>query len=208
MTSIAVIGATGRTGRIIVDEALTRGHFVTAIVRSPDALGLLHPHLTTVTADINTAESLRGRLDGYDAIVSALGATGRGPTNVYSTGTAEIISAMRPGRRLVVISSAGLAVPADAGIGARTFARLLHRIMRHTYADMNRMEQLLAGSELNWTAIRPTRLTDESAGGHPRTSLGATGRVGSSASRTDLAAYILDAIDDPRTYRTAVAISS
>ncbi|GAA4638155.1 SDR family oxidoreductase [Actinoallomurus vinaceus] len=204
MASIAVIGATGRTGRIIVDQALTLGHQVTAIARRPVA----RPRLTVVTADVQTPGSLHGTLDDHDVVISAVGAAGRGPTTVYSAGTSEIISAMKPGRRLIVISSAGLGTPADAGATTRLLARGLHRLMRHTYADMTRMEELLADTELAWTAVRPTRLTDRPAGGRPRTSIGATGRVGAQTSRADLAAVILDLIDDPRTHRTAVAVFS
>lgn len=138
------------------------------------------------------------------AVIAATGRTGR----LHSAGTAEIISAMRPGRRLIVISSAGLGTPADAGPGARLAARLLHQIMRHAYADMTRMEQLLADSDLIWTAVRPTRLTGRPATGRPRVSIGATTRVGNHTTRTDLAAYILNAINDPLTHRTPVAISS
>ncbi|MEV4003587.1 NAD(P)H-binding protein [Actinomadura sp. NPDC049753] len=208
MTSIAVIGATGRTGRLIIQRALADGHHVTAIARRPQSLASTSPRLTTAIADIHTPGSLHGLLDDHDAVISALGANGRGPTTVYSAGTAEIISAMKPRRRLIVISSAGLGTPADAGPGTRLAARLLHQLMRHTYTDMTRMEQLLADSDLTWTAVRPTRLTGRPATGHPRVSIGATTRVGNHTTRTDLAAYTLNAINDPRTHRTRVAISS
>ncbi|MER7503375.1 NAD(P)H-binding protein [Nonomuraea pusilla] len=208
MTSIAVIGAAGRTGRIIVEQALAAGHRVTAIARRPDVLRPAGPGLTLRAADVLTPGSLHGLLDGHDAVVSALGAVGRGPTTVYSTGTAEIVSALDPGARLLVISSAGLGVPADAGPGARLAARLLHRLMRHTYTDMARMEDLLAAGSLTWTSVRPTRLTDRPATGRPRVSVGATAKVGAQTSRADLAAFVLDAIADPRTFRTVVAVSS
>ncbi|MFI7643552.1 NAD(P)-dependent oxidoreductase [Nonomuraea sp. NPDC049400] len=208
MTSIAVLGAAVRTGRIIVEQALAAGHRVTAIARRLQALPPTGPRLTVHTADVLAPGSLQGLLDGHDAVISALGATGRGPTTVYSAGTAEIISALKPGARLLAISSAGLGVPADAGPGTRLAAGLLHRIMRHTYTDMARMEDLLAAGGLSWTAVRPTRLTDRPATGHPRVSIGAAAKVGSQTSRADLAAFVLDAIDDPRTYRTVVAVSS
>ncbi|XVQ90139.1 LLM class flavin-dependent oxidoreductase [Microbispora siamensis] len=61
--------------------------------------------------------------------------------------------------------------------------RVLHRLMRDTYADMARMEELLPGSGLRWTAVRPTGLTDRPGTGRPRVSIGATGRVGNRTSR-------------------------
>ncbi|MFI9505761.1 NAD(P)-dependent oxidoreductase [Nocardia sp. NPDC052566] len=208
MTALAVLGATGRTGRLVVEQALDRGHRVTAIVRGPGALGLDHPLLTIVVADIAAPGALRGLLDGHDAVLSALGATDRRPTTLYSGGTAAIIDAMPSGGRLLVVSSAGVEIPSDAGRIASALGAVLHRIMRETYTDMARMERLLAASDLAWTAVRPTRLTDRPATGRPRIAIGARTRVGSATARADLAAYLLDAVGDPRTERTAVAVSS
>lgn len=208
MASIAVIAATGRTGQLIVRQALAAGHSVTAIARRPRTLDLHHPHLTLRTADVLTPDSLHTTLTGHDVVISALGSTGRGPTTVYSAGTAAIASAMPPSRRLIVLSSAGLAVPADAGPGTRLAGRLLYRVMRHPYADMTRMEQLLATSDLDWTAVRPTGLNDDPPSSRPRISIGAHHRVGHRTSRADLAAFVLDCLNDPATYRTAVAVSS
>lgn len=56
--------------------------------------------------------------------------------------------------------------------------------------------------------MRPTQLTDDPAAGNPRISVGATAKVGPKTSRADLAAYLLEAIGDPHTHHTAVAISS
>lgn len=208
MSSIAVIGATGRTGRLVVAHALAAGHHVTAVARHPETLGPARARLTVHAADVLAPGSLQGVLDGQDAVISAIGAAGRGATTVYSAGTGEIVTALKPRARLLVISSAGLSVPADAGAGTRLAGRVLHRLMRHTYADLARMEELLATSDLTWTVVRPTRLTDRPGTGRPRTSLGATAKVGSRTARADLADYLLAAIDDPQTHRTVVAVSS
>ncbi|GAA3153516.1 NAD(P)-dependent oxidoreductase [Nonomuraea roseoviolacea] len=208
MATIAVIGATGRTGRALVERALETGHHVTAIARRPEALGLRHARLTPRAADVLRPGDLAAALPGHDAVVSAIGSTGRGLTTVYSAGTAAVVEAMGACRRLVVVSSAGLETPPGAGPATRLAGRLLHHVMRHPYADMLRMERLLAGTDLDWTAVRPTGLTDAPATGRPRVSVGATERVGNRTSRAELAAYILDHLDDPATYRTAVAISS
>lgn len=208
MSSIAVVAATGRTGRIIVEQALAAGHHVTAIARRPDLLGVRHDRLTVRAGDVLSPGSLKGALAGHDAVVSALGSTGRGPTTVYSDGTAAIVAAMEDTRRLIVLSSAGVAVPTDAGPGTRLFAAVLRHVMRHPYADMLRMERLLAATDLEWTSVRPTGLTDRPSTGGPRARIGGTHAVGTRTSREDLAAYILSRLDDPVTFRTAVAVSS
>ncbi|MEV6137541.1 NAD(P)H-binding protein [Nocardia sp. NPDC051990] len=208
MAAITVIGATGRTGRLVVEQALARRHRVTAITRQPWADPPNHPELSTATVDLTDSDKLTGLLNGQDAVISALGSAGRGPTTVYSAGTAALAAALPSRARLLVISSAGLQTPADAGPIIRAFGRLLYRIMHSTYDDMHRMERQLARSDLTWTAVRPTQLTDAPGTDRLRISLGATERVGNRTTRTDLARYLLDAIDDPHTHHTAVAISS
>ncbi|MFE3557302.1 NAD(P)-dependent oxidoreductase [Streptomyces sp. NPDC059193] len=210
MATVAIVAATGRTGRILVEQALTAGHTVTAIARKPQSLDVNQPRLTARDADVLTPGSLDGLLHGHDVVISALGSPGRGPTTVYSAGTATIAAAMEQVgmRRLIVLSSAGLGVPDGAPVAMRLFAGLLRRIMRGPYTDMARMEHFLATSDLDWTSVRPTALTDKPGSTTRRVSLGATAPVGNQTSRTDLARYIIEHLEDPATYRTTVAISS
>ncbi|MFD8527644.1 NAD(P)-dependent oxidoreductase [Streptosporangium canum] len=210
MATVAIVAATGRTGRILVEQALIAGHTVTAIARQPLSLDVIHPRLTTRAADVLTPGSLDGLLNGHDAVISALGSSGRGPTTVYSTGTATITAALEKAgtRRLIVLSSAGLGVPDGAHPAMRLFAGLLRRIMRGPYTDMARMEHFLATTDLDWTSVRPTALNDKPGSTARRVSLGATAPVGNQISRTDLARYIIEHLQDPATYRTTVAISS
>ncbi|SFO07447.1 hypothetical protein SAMN05421854_101533 [Amycolatopsis rubida] len=95
---------------------------MTAIARLPGNLALDHRRRT---ADALNPESLRGALAGPEAVVSALGSTGLGPTTVCSAGTAAIVSALPSGARLMVLSSAALATPPDAGPGARLLGGIL-----------------------------------------------------------------------------------
>jgi putative NADH-flavin reductase len=208
VSALAVVGATGRTGRLVVELALAAGREVTAIARRPDDLDIDHARLVRRAADADEPQSLRAALAGHDTVISALGANGRGPTTVYSAGTAAIIAALRPDARLMVISSAGLAMPADAGPGTRLLGRVLRHVMRHPYADMARMEGILTSTDLAWTAVRPSGLTDRPGTGRPRASLDAAERLGHSTSRRDLAAYLVGHLDDPATFGRTVAVSS
>lgn len=207
MSVIAVLGATGGTGRRVVDGALSRGHRVTAVVRR-DGILAPAPGLTVVIAAPTDRKSMAALLRGHDAVISALGAAGTTPTTLYSDTAAALVDAVPAGGRVVVLSSAGVATPVGANLVIRSFALVLQRIMRNIYRDMLEMERRLAQSELRWTAVRPTALDDRPAGGHPRMSVGAQTRVGSRTSRADLADYLLDVVDDPATYGTVVAFSS
>src|SRR2546423_12015776 len=68
-----VIGATGRTGREIVQQALVRGHHVTAFVRSPESIALRHERLTVLRGNAMDENELLRAMQNHDAVVSTLG---------------------------------------------------------------------------------------------------------------------------------------
>jgi putative NADH-flavin reductase len=207
---IAVIGATGRTGRQVVAQALERGHEVTAVARRPEGVESAAERLTVVAADAHDGEALRAAVDGSEAIVSALGAAaGRDETDLYSTGIANLLRAMDGGwvRRLAVIS-ASPAGPRDEqpAVFRYLIGPILERLFGGAYADMRRMERTLEHREdVDWACLRPPRLVTQPAGGYrlgrrplPRTR---------SLSYPDLAAALLDCVDgaQPRTGMLYVA---
>ena len=107
---IAVIGASGFVGAKVVDEALRRGHRVTAIVQHPEKLPR-HAALTAVKADAYDAAALAKVLVGHDAVISAFN-PGWGKPDIqvlFVKGTQAIIAATRQAgiRRLLVVGGAG-----------------------------------------------------------------------------------------------------
>src|SRR5262245_66633491 len=70
---IFVIGATGRTGREVVEQALARGHDVTAFVRSPEAIGLTNERLAVIKGEATEEDQLVKAMQNHDAVVSTLG---------------------------------------------------------------------------------------------------------------------------------------
>jgi uncharacterized protein YbjT (DUF2867 family) len=92
---IAVVGATGRTGQQVVEQALARGDDVIAVARHPETLPQGGPGMISAVADVLDRAALAGALAGADAVVSAAGiGASRQPTAVYSEGTANILRAM------------------------------------------------------------------------------------------------------------------
>ncbi|MFP3513373.1 NAD(P)H-binding protein, partial [Peribacillus sp. SIMBA_075] len=92
---IAVFGANGPTGRLIVRQSLEAGHDVTAITRNPDSFPPLGPGLRVVAADVHDPEAIDTAVAGQDAVLSSLGVPySRQPVTVYSNGTANIVAAM------------------------------------------------------------------------------------------------------------------
>ena len=93
---LTILGATGATGTALTGQALAAGHEVTAVVRDPARLAVpAHPRLRTVTADIMDPASIAPAIDGADAVLSAVGPRGTGPTTVIQDSVRSIIQAMR-----------------------------------------------------------------------------------------------------------------
>ena len=76
--NLLIFGATGGTGRALVEQALQQGHTVTAFARNPSKVRTTHPNLRVVKGDIASYESVESALRGQDAALSALGMRIRG----------------------------------------------------------------------------------------------------------------------------------
>ncbi|WP_018755454.1 NAD(P)-dependent oxidoreductase [Paenibacillus terrigena] len=208
---IVVFGATGGTGRQIVMQALEFGHEVTAIVRNPEAVDIRHEQLVVVRGDVLNLSSFSPWIIGKDAVLSALGVNHRKPTTVYSEGTGNIVKAMEGAgvRRLIGLSSAGLVVPPDTPLLQRLVIQLVIQPMyKYAYEDMTRMEAILRKSSLDWTVIRPPRLTDGSKTGTYRTALNKPLLKAQGISRADLADYMMKSIPNSSSFHAVVEISN
>ncbi|SIS22379.1 NAD(P)-dependent oxidoreductase [Williamsia sterculiae] len=192
---IVVIGATGTTGRAVVAEARRRGDRVTAAARS--APGRPWPEGVEAQAlDICDPRSVDGVLRDADAVVVTVGiGTARQPTQVYSLGIRNVLSAMQADTalRLAVISAVPAAPPEALSRGQRWIGRGLGLFFGATYTDMRRMEATLSSSPLRWTCLRPPRLVDRPARGEYRITAAPSG---STITHTDLACALLDVLDD------------
>ena len=160
---IAVFGATGHTGGELVKQALDRSHHVTAAVRDPAKLSVSHERLAVVTANMLDSDAVSAALARpFDAVILALGLYHRSPRTDLSDGTRHIINGMKAGgsRRLMVITSLGCGDSAGQG---HWLARALQRwSLNYVLEDKNRQEELVFDSGLDWTIIRPPRLTNGS----------------------------------------------
>jgi putative NADH-flavin reductase len=210
--SLLVIGATRHTGKEVMQQALAGGHAVTALARDPARIETQHERLRVARGDVLDPGTLAPAIAGCDAVVSSLGVTSayRAPTTLYSDGMRNIIAAMRGAgvTRLVAITAA----PLGSGEGETLTMRLLDKVMwaaiKEVYSDMARMEDVIRASDLDWTIVRPPRLTDKPARGHYRTAIDRGIRGGYSIARADLAGAILALLDDPGAMHAAIGIAN
>ena len=208
---LTVFGSTGDTGRQLVDQALAAGHKVTAVAREPNAITTTHPNLLVVQGDVLDPESFEARMEGSDAVLSALGARAmRKPTNIYSQGTAAMVTAMANVgiTRLIALSAIPLIPNENKSSLERTVVHpMLYRFFGGDYRDMRQMEDMLNHSSINWTIFRPSRLTNGRKTGRYRTAVDSHLTRAWSISRADLAAAMLQAVADHHFYHRAVAIA-
>lgn len=210
---LTVFGANGPTGRLVVQQALALGHTVRAVTRHPDAYPVFGPGLEVVEADVFDPSAVDRAVTGSDAVISSLGVPySRRPIEVYSKGTGHVVAAMgrQDVRRLLCVSSTTTFLDHDpqAGWMNRAGVWLISKTLgRTTYEDMRRMETLVRGSGLDWTIARPAGLFTGSVVTAYQTSEDAlSGRF---TARADLAASLLDQMQDSRSFgKTMFVVTS
>ncbi|MEB4613740.1 NAD(P)-dependent oxidoreductase [Leucobacter sp. M11] len=189
-------GATGTVGGHVVEQALARGHDVTAIARNPAKLTVSHPRLTKIAVDILDGPAVKPCLRGIDAVISTVGiGTSKTPTTLYSKGTKNLLSGMSEHgvSRIVVISSEVAEHWAHQGpFKLWVVLPLLQRFLGATYDDMRRMDIVLWESHARWTAIRAPRIQPMKTKGQYRFSANKPLRRGWLISPPDMATALLD----------------
>jgi putative NADH-flavin reductase len=213
MDEMLVIGAAGGIGRQAVKVALAEGWRVIAVLRTPAKLDITHPLLTVVKGDVLDEASYETYLSGASVVVSAIGVSGGlggdSPTTLYSDGARQVMEAMsrRGVRRLYVISASAVEIsPVLPGVVRFAAKYILQKLLKHMYADLRIMEGRVKQSGLDWTIVRPPRLTDKPVTGKYRFAVNGFLRNCLSTSRADVAHFIVHHARDRGTYQGVVEV--
>ncbi len=192
---ILVIGAAGRTGQLVVQQAISRGHIIAALARRPERLGPLEaPHIATA-GDATEPDLLHQVVRDQDAVICAVGS---------SPILRALIPAMTDARvsRLVMTSSRSIFATKP-----KLLLDLVWWRFRKLYADLTRAEGMLEASALDWSIVRATMLRDGPHTGvvHTDFQINATGGDWK-LNRADYAMELLDVTEDPAMARRAVGV--
>jgi len=186
---IVIFGATGGTGRLLVEQALAQGHIVTAFDRSAAGFTIEHPNLTLVQGDVFNQEQVDAAVAGQDV------------APVCSTGTEHIVAAMqKAGVKRFICQSAFVVAALD---GERRevpwvlpVALSFSPKTKTMFADKVRQEQIVQQSELDWIIVRPARLTDGPKTGAYKSGAPMSIGLNSKINRADVADFILKQVSD------------
>lgn len=209
---LAVFGATGRIGSLVVELALEQGHTVTAIVRNPAKFTLpSHDSLHLVTIpDLADTERAQAAIAGCDAVLSGVGPGGFKDVDAASGPTRHILAAVKAAgiERFIAISAMPVGpVPDGEGVlGRRVLYPALRKFASGIFGDLTRMEQDITATDLKWTVVRPPRLTNDPRGDY-RTVIGGNVANGHSVSRAEVAHAMLAVLTDDRTVRQPVGVA-
>ncbi len=205
-----VFGAAGPTGRAVVDEALAAGHDVTIVVAAGVRTPGPHERLEVVEGDGTDPAVVDKAVLGKDVVVAAGEATNRRTSTRCSDTIGTVIAALAEagGPQRVVCVSSARTNSKGMPLGRRIYQDLIiHRRHHNPINDMMRMEDELRRTDLDWTVLHPTLLTDGPATGRYRTARSGKVPGGRRLSRGDLGHFVAHRLDDPATHRTTVEIS-
>jgi putative NADH-flavin reductase len=200
-----VVGATGRTGSLVVQQALARGHEVTAFTRRPDAVKPSHARLRVARGDGLSRADL-AQVAGHDAVLSIVAAPNLKQTTVAEQVTQNLVHAMSENgvNRIVVTSSHALVATKP-----KLAVAFVRTVLRHSYADARNMEAALRQSSLDWRIVRANRLINKpGVGSVVRMPDGQDFVVGvNELTRADLAGALLDVVEDDTLARRAIEVT-
>lgn len=202
---ITIFGASGRTGLLLIFQALNQGHEVTAFTRSPHKITITHKNIRIIRGELNDFEAIKGAISGSDVVMSTLGIDRNKPSNLLSDATTLILKAMDETgtRRFICMSSAGV-LGNDGGFW---FGKIIMPLfLRHVFEDKKRQISVIQKSQAEWVIIRPVGLTDSPRTGRYRINEGlpTSGKI----PRADVADFMLKLMTDKKYDHKMPAISS
>jgi len=159
---LLIIGGTGGTGKELIRQALEEGHHLTALVRNPEKIKIVHPNLVLIKGDVLDPEKVQKAVEGQDAVLSALGHKKFIiKTTILSAGTKNIIDAMQKHNvsRFICITSLGIN-DSRFKLGLYYTLFVIPFIVFFYFLDKAKQERLIRESNLIWTIVRPGQLTN------------------------------------------------
>lgn len=211
--TIALFGATGPTGKHIIEEALKQGYALSVYTRDAKKLEAFAGKVEIVVGDLQDRDAIAKCIQGADAVISALGPNGAKvqTDRPIMHGLSTITSVMKQSgvRRLIQISTASYRDPKDGfDLKARSLALMFKIIAHKAYDDIKSTGELIANSDLDWTLVRIPFLKDDPANGQINVGSYGKTKLGMKLSRGNLAKFLVNQVTDKTFVRAAPGIAN
>ena len=199
MKKIAVFGASGRTGKEFVKQALAKGYSIKALVRKKESLAEFAGQLEIIQGDVLQLDDVEKTIFGTDLVVSLFGHVKGSPEWLQTNGTQNIVQAMKKYNIKTIISLSGGGLPFPEKDKPKFIDYLIRGIMKiavpKVLNDAIAHHQVLEKSGLEWVIVRGPRLTMGDKTGIYR--IGWVGvNSGTQISRADLADFVVKQVAD------------
>jgi putative NADH-flavin reductase len=202
MKTIALFGATGKTGKILLRKLTAKGYKIRVLVRNPAKLKITNPLVSVVQGNVLDENAVLKCLEGCDIVINVIGHVKGSPADLQTVAIRNIITGMRKLgiTRLIDLTGSGVKVEGDH---PKWFDRavvfimrnLLGKAVRNRLTDGENHVKSLSKSELEWTIVRAPVLLPGKAKG--RTCIGMVGHIpGYSLTYEDLTDQILNITED------------
>ncbi|PEU97888.1 NADH-flavin reductase [Bacillus anthracis] len=195
---IAILGANGKAGKFLVNEALEKGYQVKILTRNSNNIKITNENLEIINGDARDFSSIRKLLKGCRAVINAVGQP-KNESYIFSTVTKHILEAMKEFevKRYILISGGSLNVTGDQKrivnkIGAILFKVVLSKMMQDKYKEL----QTIQDSDVDWTIVRLPFVMEGKGIGKIKESL--VDMPGMKIRNSDIAPFVIKEINSER----------
>jgi nucleoside-diphosphate-sugar epimerase len=217
---IVVIGATARSGRVIIRQALAEGYTVTGLARSPQKLDITDPNLILVKGDVRDVETLKAAMSGDEVVICMVGKSAPtdpsqpiGKVDLYTVMGRNLIEAMKSqgNKRLIMASSTGVEHRIDPEATAPegdSMSDAWRFNARYLYGDMADMETLIEESGLEYILLRPGFMVEDPARHDMKFTVGGGTPKQRTITYEDFSEFVLDQVNSDEYLNKAVGMYS
>ena len=202
MAKVLIIGASRGIGLETVRAALRAGHRVRALARSAARMPIQDANLDTVSGDALDRDTIRDALQDVDVVIQTLGVNFAPKlifegTTLFSDSTRILVDAMKVAGVKRLIAVTGLGAGDSRGHGGFIYdAVVFPLLLKRVYDDKDVQEWIIRSSGLDWTIVRPGLLTNRPATGRYRVLTASKDWQFGAISRSDVADFLVQQIDD------------
>ena len=212
MKTIAVFGATGKTGKELVRQAIDRGYSIRALVRNPAKIETAETNVHIIQGDVMDSGKVEETIRGAEAVLNVLGGAKGSAPDLKVVSTGHIVSAMQKQgvKRILKMASAPFGVPGEGdkpSFGQKLMARMVKIMAKAPVIDDVISCEQLRKSPVDWTIIRAPMLTNKPLS-TSRYRIGSLGNSGNSVSRASVAAFLLDELENGQYIRKSPLVSN